>query len=257
LQEQKKEWANRRTRTDGALMSQAQSQHGRAADFRNFQADFPLQGRAIYQTLFERNKDRITTNKAKFAVVNLEKIFTATFELTPRIGFPMMSLRDLSRATGLSMGGIYSYIESKERIAIMVKDLVKLVIDELLARAMSLSSAPMNALETAIREHIFAAEMLQEWFNFLYFETRSLPHEHQEDSKNIELQIESAMHELIDQVRLARNIACGNSPIIATTLIALIQDRYLKPWKHSKSGESADDYAQQVLALMHCAIEHP
>lgn len=237
-------------------MNQARSQLSRAADLRSFQAEFPHQGRAIYETLFERNKDRITTNKAKFAVVNLEKIFTATFELTPRIGFPMMSLRDLSRATGLSMGGIYSYIESKDRIAIMVKDLVKQVIDELLARAMSLSD-PMAALETAIREHIFAAEILQEWFSFLYFETRSLPHEHQEESKNIELRLESAMHDLIDQVRQSRGIAFGNSPIIATTLIALIQDRYLKPWKHGKSGESADDYARQVLALFHCAIEHP
>jgi AcrR family transcriptional regulator len=236
-------------------MNQAQS-HRITADFKDFQAAFPHQGRAIYETLFERNKDRITTNKAKFAVVNLEKIFTATFELTPRLGFPVMSLRDLSRATGLSMGGIYSYIESKERIAIMVKDLVKLVTEELLARARNLSD-PMTALETAIREHIFASEILQDWFSFLYFETRSLPHEHQEESKNIELRLEAALHDLIEQVRLARNIACGNSPIVATTLIALIQDRYLKPWKHSRSGESADDYAHQVLALMHCAIEHP
>ena len=235
-------------------MDQAQSHS--TADFKSFQADFPHQGRAIYETLFERNKDRITTNKAKFAVVNLERIFTATFQLTPRIGFPVMSLRDLSRATGLSMGGIYSYIESKERIAIMVKDLVKLVTEELLARARGLSD-PRTALETAIREHIYATEILQDWFSFLYFETRSLPHEHQEESKNIELKLETALHELIDQVRESRNIECGNSPMIATTLIALIQDRYLKPWKHSKSGESADDYAQRVLALMHCAIEHP
>ena len=79
-------------------MDQAQSHS--TADFKSFQEDFPHQGRAIYETLFERNKDRITTNKAKFAVVNLERIFTATFQLTPRIGFPVMSLRDLTERAG-------------------------------------------------------------------------------------------------------------------------------------------------------------
>lgn len=225
-------------------------------DFKRFKSGFPYKGKAVYETLFERNRDRIRTNKAKFAVANLEKIFTATFDLTPRIGFPVMSLRDLSRETGLSMGGIYSYIESKDRIAIMVKDFVKLVTQELVARARDMDE-PMDALETAIREHIYATELLQPWFNFLYFETRSLPHEHQEESKNIELELEAALRELIDTIRVAREIRCDNSPIIATTLLSLIQDRYLKPWKHSSAGESADDYAERVLALMHCAIENP
>lgn len=225
-------------------------------DFESFKDRFPHQGRAIYETLFERNKERITTNKAKFAVANLQKIFTATFEVAPRTGFPVMSLRDLSRETGLSMGGIYSYIESKERIAIMVKDLVKLVTEELLARAQG-APDPLAALETVIREHIYATEILQDWFSFLYFETRSLSHAHQEESKNIELKLEAALRELVDRLRRSRGLPRGNSSIVATTLIALIQDRYLKPWKHGRSGESADDYAQQVIALMHCAIEHP
>ncbi|APZ42188.1 TetR/AcrR family transcriptional regulator [Acidihalobacter ferrooxydans] len=224
-------------------------------DFASFKNAFTYQGSALYAWLFERNKDRITTNQAKFAVGNLEKIFSATFALTPRIGFPVMSLRDLSRESGLSMGGIYSYIESKERIAIMIKDLVNQVTDELLARAHA-QTAPMQALETALREHIFAAEILQDWFGFLYFETRSLPRAHQEESKNIELRLEAALREWIDRVRQTRGIACDNTPIVATMLIALIQDRYLKPWKHRATGESPDNFAQRVLALMHCAIEH-
>ena len=66
-------------------------------------------------------KENIKTKKPDFAVNNLEKLFKATFKISTKIGFHEMSLRALCRETGLSMGGIYSCIESKEMIAIMIK----------------------------------------------------------------------------------------------------------------------------------------
>lgn len=225
-------------------------------DFETFRAAFPLQGRALYRWLYERNRAHIGVSKAKFAMANLEKIFAATFALTPRLGFPAMSLRDLSRASGLSMGGIYSTIDGKERIALMVKEVVEEVTLGLHRRAAAIE-APQSALDTLVREHLYATEILQQWFAFLYFETRSLAREHQEQSKAIEQRLEAELRERVAQVRAARGQAVGNAPIIATMLIALIQDRYLKPWKHGGQGEPVEQYAQQVLSLLHCAMEHP
>ena len=95
--------------------------------FEEFKASLPYRGKSVYSRLFTLHCKNIKTKKKRFAVNNLEKIFRATFKISSKIGFHEMSLRDLCRETGLSMGGIYSCIESKEMIAIMVKDMVKMV----------------------------------------------------------------------------------------------------------------------------------
>ena len=74
--------------------------------FASFVDSFPLQGEKLYKTVFDRHAEMIQTQKARFAVANLEKILTATFEVSAVSGFDRMSLRDLSRQTGMSMGAV-------------------------------------------------------------------------------------------------------------------------------------------------------
>jgi len=90
------------------------------SSFKTFLDSFPLQGDELYTTVFNRHSTIIQTQKPRFAVANLEKILKATFEISTSSGFERMSLRDLSRQTGMSMGAIYSCISKKEDIALMV-----------------------------------------------------------------------------------------------------------------------------------------
>jgi len=145
--------------------------------FDDFRANFPYRGKSVYSRLFALHCDNIKTKKEKFAINNLEKIFKATFKISSKIGFHEMSLRELCRETELSMGGIYSCIESKEMIAIMVKDMVKMVSSDIIDNALR-HKDKNHALEDIVTHHIFAAELLHPWFYFLYFETRSLPSSH-------------------------------------------------------------------------------
>lgn len=71
---------------------------------------------AISRGIFEEHRGRIKVKKEKVAVKNLVKIFDATLSLSNARGFHAMSLRDLSGATGLSMGALYSYFSSKEEL---------------------------------------------------------------------------------------------------------------------------------------------
>ena len=153
--------------------------------FDDFKANFPYRGKSVYARLFALHCDNIKTKKEKFAVNNLEKIFKATFKISSKIGFHEMSLRELCRETELSMGGIYSCIESKEMIAIMVKDMVKMVSSDIIDNALR-HEDKKHAMEEIVTHHIFAAEILHPWFYFLYFETRSLPYSQQKDSTTME-----------------------------------------------------------------------
>ncbi len=219
--------------------------HGDLAAFRRA---FPYRGRLLFEVLFARHGDQIRTKKAKFAVSNLEKIFSATFKLSNQIGFQAMSLRQLSSETGISMGGLYSCLASKEDIAIMVKDLVQAVSEELIGAVAAFDDA-REAVQATLRHHVYATHLLQPWFSFLYFETRSLPRPQQEASKNIELRISQHLADLIARGQAAGVFRDDVPPFAVDALVSLIQDGYLKPWKYRARGVDADRYADSVTAV--------
>jgi len=220
-------------------------------NFEQYKAQFPYKGKAVYTTVYERHCGEIKTKKPKFAVNNLEKIFKATFKISSRIGFHEMSLRDLCKETGLSMGGIYSCIESKDTIAIFIKDLVQHVSSETLDTAISQDNSK-QALEDIIRHSIYTADLLHPWFYFLYFETRCLSKKHQQDSKNIELNMIDTMEKQLKKIGPKKNRK--NYRIIATMALAMIQDRHLKHWKYKSGNSNLDKYAEEVITLVHSTL---
>jgi len=196
----------------------------------SFIESFPLQGDFLYATVFHRNSEIIQTQKAHLAIANLEKILTATFEVSATSGFDRMSLRDLSRQTGMSMGAIYSCINKKEDIAIMIADVVRLS-SELTRQHALQSDSLWSSIEESIRYHLYASSVLQPWYFFLYFETRSLPEEQQRGSKQIELDgidgFETHIRNGVEKGEFFTN----NPRMVANTIVVLLEDWYLKPWK--------------------------
>ena len=199
---------------------------------------FPLQGESLYRTLFERHSDIIQTQKAKFATANLKKIFEATFEISATSGFDRMSLRDLSRATGMSMGAIYSCISKKEDIAVMVADIVRQS-SGLTQQYARHGSSVLERIRQSIRFHLYASTLLQPWYFFLFFETRSLPEPQQTESINIELGGIDAFEAQIESGIETGELRCSDPKMVANTLVVLLEDWYLKPWKNrSADGQT-------------------
>ncbi len=219
--------------------------------YEQYKTQFPYKGKEIYKKLFERHADVIKTKKPTFAVNNLEKIFKATFKISSKKGYHDMSLRQLCSETGLSMGGIYSCVESKESIAILIKDMVKSISSEVIAEALKNNNAE-TALEDVVRNHVYTCDILHEWFYFLYFETRSLPLVHQQDSKNIELQIIGTMESLMRKAY--PNKRNKNYNFIATMAMAMFQEHYLKHWKYKSDSNLLDTYADEILKLVRSAL---
>lgn len=218
---------------------------------------FPLQGESLYTTVFHRNSDIVQTQKARFAVANLEKILTATFEVSATSGFDRMSLRDLSRQTGMSMGSIYSCISKKEDIALMVADIVRLSSELTRQHAMQ-SDSLWAKIEQSIRFHLYASSLLQPWYFFLYFETRSLPDAQQRESKQIELDGIKSFELQIQAGIDAGDFFTSDPRMIANTIVVLLEDWYLKPWKTLspwKSNLSIEQQEKQINNYSQSIIE--
>lgn len=220
--------------------------------FSRYKKNFRYSGDAVFSLIFERNSDKIGISKEKFAARNLKKIFAATFKLVPKIGFQAMSLRDLSSETGLSMGGIYSTITNKENIALIVKDVVTLVCNDIVQEA-NAQESPESSLEIMVRHFVYASTIMQPWFYFLYFETRSLSPAEQQESKELESSQVEELEKTIEQLRDSERPG-PESGLVANMALALLQEHYLKPWKHKQTARTADQYADDCLQLVYRSI---
>ena len=128
------------------------------------------------------------------------------------------------------MGAIYSCISKKEDIAVMIADIVRLSSELTHEHAMKASSRWL-LIEQSIRFHLYASTLLQPWYFFLYFETRSLPEQQQAASKQIELDAIDSFRVQIEQGVEAGEFQTDNASMVANTIVVLLEDWYLKPWK--------------------------
>ncbi|MFL6659400.1 MAG: TetR/AcrR family transcriptional regulator [Massilia sp.] len=215
-------------------------------DFEQFQHMTPFNGETIWTYLVDRHAERIGVKRRKPALENMEKIFVATFRLANEVGFRAMSLRDLCRETGLSMGGLYGYIESKDQLAEMIEDVVRQTTYEL-PRMFAHIEAPLERLESLVRGTIYLSEILQPWFYFVYMDSRVLNFEQRGMAKNSELSIQTLIASLLDQLSPPPR---GDTTLLAAHIVSLFQDWYVKRWKYRAAKVQVDDFADSVLLLM-------
>ncbi|WP_426209596.1 TetR/AcrR family transcriptional regulator [Massilia sp. TWP1-3-3] len=218
----------------------------RRFDFDQFQTMTPLNGETIWAYLVDRHAERIGVKRRKPALENMEKIFVATFRLANEVGFRAMSLRDLCRETGLSMGGLYGYIEGKDQLAEMIEDVVRQTTYEL-PRMFAHIEDPRERLESLVRGTIYLSEILQPWFYFVYMDSRVLHFDQRNMAKNSELSIQTLIAQLLDELR---PLPEGNTTLIAAHILALFQDWYLKRWKYKAAKVSVDEFADSVSLFL-------
>ena len=217
--------------------------------FEEFCEQFEYQNQRLYELLFERHQELIKSKKVSIASANLKKVFESTFKLSSKIGFHEMSLRDLSKDTGLSMGGLYSCLTKKEDIALMVLDIVEFVSQKNNQAALE-QADELQSLEVAIKSYLYSSTILQPWFFFLYFETRSLSPENQITSKKIELTTIATLEKII-QSGVDKGIFDVNSPyFVATTILSVLQDWYLKPWKNKEKSIDLEQYSIHLFRMV-------
>lgn len=218
--------------------------------YAQFQKRASLSRADICQEILGDHRGSIKTKKEPRAVKNLELIFDATLQVSNRKGFQAMTMRDLSQASGLSMGALYSYFSSKEELLEMVQSTGRKVTGRLLAQGVEGVEDPVERLTAAVRTHVFLSEAMQPWFFFSYMEARHLGERQKELAKQGELATERLFADIVRE-GAQRGMFVERDPHLTAALIkAMLQDWYLKRWKHAGRRVSADRYAQEVVRMI-------
>jgi AcrR family transcriptional regulator len=204
----------------------------------------------LYRETLARHPETVRVKKEATAVRNLERIFAAVLKVANKKGFAAMTLRDLSAAAGMSMGALYAHFSGKEELLAMLQEQHRSVTRRILEQALDRLQDPMERLRAAVRTHLYLSEAMQPWFFFAYMEARHLPAAEQKKSLESELATEKLFEELMAAAVAVGAIAPRDCRMAASLTKAMLQDWYLKRWKHAGRRITVDHYADAVLATI-------
>lgn len=200
----------------------------------------------------------IRVQKEHVGVPNLEKIILAALDIGRRKGFHSTTTRDLAEASGLSIGAIYSYVQSKETLLRMILAGVGFAVENAIAPFdKGEQEDPARRLHGLIRRHIEVSDVLQRWFAFAFLEIKAFD----KDAREIVLQSEMRNEKLMaDAIAdgIARGIFIDLPPLtLAGMIMPLLQDWYIKRWKFRKRGLTGAAYVEAVTEFVDRAIARP
>ena len=201
----------------------------------------------ICRDLYRENKGMISVKKEKVAVKNMVRILDAVFALNREKGFQTMTLRDLSRKSGLSMGALYSYFPGKEELRSMILRQGVAYTRGVILEQAGACTLPVEKLETAMETHLYLTEVLRPWFYFAYMEASSLSRREKQRAMEDELTTEQIFLDILQEGVASKDFHCRNVELTAALIKAVLQDWYLKRWKYKRRGITVEDYARFVV----------
>ncbi|GAW34804.1 transcriptional regulator BetI [Roseovarius sp. A-2] len=210
-----------------------------------------LKTEALCHYILERHRGTITVQKPDFALRKLKVIITSALELSNQKGFETMSLRDLSRATGVSMGGLYAYFDTKDTLLKMILSEVTAAVQRTLSvPPPEVRDDPVAHLKWLIDAHVRMTEAMQPWFTFSFMEAKKFPRAERQKAIDSEELTERYFAEV-----LTRGIATGvfrsdTSPLLAALIKPLLQDWYVKRSKYRRRDVPIETYIATVQEMV-------
>jgi AcrR family transcriptional regulator len=210
---------------------------------------------ALCERIFVRHKDRIRIRKPAVAVANLSNIVQKFLTLTNRKGFHATSLRELADATGLSMGGLYSYFDSKDTLLLMILGEVDSTMREVLdAAPQEVVDEPLQHLRWVIDAHVRLTEVMQPWFVFAYMEAKAFPPAARKAAVESELLVENVVEQILKRGQASGRFVDRDAAMTASLVKPLLQDWYVKRSKYRRRAINPERYAREVTALLEAAV---
>ena len=186
----------------------------------------------------------------------LQHILLHSARIFAQQGFEGASIRDISRATGISLSGLYYYFESKQRLLYLIQsNTFTFVLQRLQARLVGLQD-PLARLRVLVQNHI-------EYFLSHPHEMKVLSHE--EEALDSPLRNEVAAikrryyalaREIFDAVAAEGLRPTCNPRIAVLSLFGMMN--WIYKWHNPKVDPSAEELTDAVVGIfLHGVLTEP
>lgn len=160
-------------------------------------------------------------------------------------GYHSTTMRDLSREAGMSLAGMYYYVEGKDELLFTIQDRCFSAVISGARSAIETASAPRERLELFIRHHVtfFASHMAE--MKVLSHEAQSLGSKRQEGIDALKREYVEMLLEIVRTVRAGENSI--NPHVAAYALFGMMN--WIYTWYDPEGPEPPDALANQLAQL--------
>ncbi|MBV1908239.1 MAG: TetR/AcrR family transcriptional regulator [Kangiellaceae bacterium] len=224
-------------------------------DFNLFRSSVPISEQEIWLSFYQLHKDKIQVQKQNVAIEKLKIIIQATFKLSNQKGFTLMSLRDLSRETNMSMGSLYTYIGSKGQLAEMIHQFLPHIFNLCIPDLSNSIKSARERLQRFIRGHVFITECLHDWFFFAFMETKHLSRANKKLAMKNELNSEQWLEKIISDGERLNEFASVDRFLMGLSIKSLLQNWYVKRTTYRQGKVTCEQYIQFIEQMINKMIE--
>ena len=184
------------------------------------------------------------------------QIATGASTLFRKKGYLQTSTREISRATGLSIGNLYDYINSKEDVLYLVFDVFHSMWGSRLEQEGVLKiEDPVQQLETAIQKMLELVETHRDMILLMYTESKLLP---EKFLKNI-LEKESELVQCFEKI-LVKGVEKGVFKVkdpffLANIIVYLLSIEPLRGWNLKKRYKVKEINKSIIEFIEHFVIQ--
>jgi AcrR family transcriptional regulator len=158
-------------------------------------------------------------------------------------GYEGASMRDLSRATGMSLAGLYHYFASKEELLYLIqKHTFRTIIENVRARLES-SDDPAERIRIFIENHLEYSLANKEAMKVLVHEDDTLKNEHGTEVRAIKREYYRICLDLLEGFQRARGLQFSGRMAVLS-LFGMIN------WIHTWHNPRVDENAQRLALQM-------
>ncbi len=160
-------------------------------------------------------------------------------------GYHSTTMRDLSRESGMSLSGMYYYVEGKDELLFTIQERCFSAVITGARSAVSLALTPRERLELFIRHHVtfFASHM--EEMKVLSHEAESLAGPRREQIDDLKREY---VEMLLGMVRTVQDGSIGiNAHVAAYALFGMMN--WIYTWYDPEGPETPDALANQLAQL--------
>jgi AcrR family transcriptional regulator len=177
-----------------------------------------------------------------------EQIVRAASRVFISRGYHRGTVREIAEAAGLSLGSLYSYIQTKEDILYLVFDKLTTTLRQNIRRAIDGIEDPVEQLRAALRANLETTAQYQDEILLMYQETKSLDRESLHAVLSREAEYVGFFEDIL-KAGYARGVFRGDPRLSADVIAYLCSILALRRWNLRRRFTS-DEVLEGVIAFI-------
>ena len=189
----------------------------------------------------------VSTPAPRDSEAKLQFILQHSAKVFAEQGFEGASIRDISRATGISLSGLYYYFESKQKLLYLIQNnAFALILDRLRVRLHDVRE-PHARLRVLVRNHVEYFLSHPNEMRVLSHEEEALQSPYREEIAAVKRRYYALAREIFDGVAAAGLTQGLNSRVAILCLFGMMN--WVYKWHNAKVDPGAEQLADTIVGI--------